>query len=68
MRHPFDEELVLPEWPDETGSAEYPDAPRLQLVEVIRLILEDVYGGDQPLEAGAVLDSLEDRGYRVVES
>ena len=36
--------------------------------QAIRESLEAVYSGDQSLEAGALLDQLGDRGYRVVKS
>jgi hypothetical protein len=32
----------------------------------LQAALEDVYGGDQQIEAGAVEDKLYDRGYAVV--
>lgn len=46
----------------EPESPPYPDSMRLELQGVVAMILDDVYpGGEHWLEAGAILDGIDDR-------
>lgn len=59
VNHPFDEEMELPRWPD---------ADRLSMLDTLALALSDNWSGADNRDAEAVVDSLEDRGYRIVKS
>lgn len=59
VRHPFDDELELPQWPD---------AERLSKLEMLLDGMREVQPHTEFAEAETVNDWIEDHGYRIVKA